>query len=190
MAAKHKRVKFTESKSIGSEINCMFTNAQSVVNKLSEITNLLVTQDIYVLGVAETWLNNEIKDSELKIEGYNIFRRDRTRSDKKTGGGVMAYVKDTISVTVLNDINDDKHESLWLQLTGDKSSELCLGICYRSPDCPEDMNQELFRSIRKYSNKNLLLMGDFNYGGIDWIRMDAPMQGEEFLNLVNDCFLF
>ena len=47
--------------------------------------------------IVETWLNGDILDNELCIEGYDIIRLDRNRH----GGGVLIYVSFTFSHNVL-----------------------------------------------------------------------------------------
>ena len=44
-------------------------------------------------SVSETWLNSDIPDSELAIEGYSFTRQDRI--DRK-GGGCMVYVQENL----------------------------------------------------------------------------------------------
>ena len=52
-------------------------------------------------SVSETWLHENIKDDEIHIPGYNIFRRDRTTG---VGGGVSIYVKENIYVNMRTDL--------------------------------------------------------------------------------------
>ena len=39
----------------------------------------------HIIGIAESWANNDITDAELGLEGYAMFRKDRR------GGGVLLY---------------------------------------------------------------------------------------------------
>jgi len=41
-----------------------------------------------MLCISETWLSPDIKDNELSIDGYRIFRLDRNRH----GGGVVLVI--------------------------------------------------------------------------------------------------
>ena len=47
----------------------------------------------HIIGITESWANNDITDAELGLEGYVMFRKDRIR---RRGGGVLLYIKDTI----------------------------------------------------------------------------------------------
>ena len=44
--------------------------------------------------------------------------------------------------------------------------------------------------LNRLSSKSVILMGDFNYGGIDWDNnLASNKKEEEFLDIVNDAFL-
>jgi hypothetical protein len=48
--------------------------------------------DLFTLS--ETWLTDNVADSEVSIEGYTFHRRDR--GSKEKGGGLGIYVIGTI----------------------------------------------------------------------------------------------
>ena len=61
-----------------------------------------------VFTLSETWLRKGVSDSMIQVEGYTVFRRDR--SDKlraKRGGGLLCFVKESIAANTieLNDLN-------------------------------------------------------------------------------------
>jgi hypothetical protein len=45
-------------------------------NRVNEINNLLVTDDIHNLTISETHSDNTFDDTEVAIHGYNIYRKD------------------------------------------------------------------------------------------------------------------
>ena len=60
-----------------------------------------------VIGITETWGNDDISDSELSIPGFNIFRADRSNGHR--GGGVVLLVSSgmgAIEVKLKNDFSD------------------------------------------------------------------------------------
>ena len=75
------------------EISLVVINFQSIKNKIEELGVLLdsINPDI-VLGT-ETWLNKNIRDSEIFPHFYNVFRNDR----KDGYGGVLIAVRNNIS---------------------------------------------------------------------------------------------
>ena len=67
-------------------MKCIYFNARSLVNKVSELEVLLSTESPEIVGVTETWLHNEIHDSEFSFDGYSLFRQDRLSNSKLKGG--------------------------------------------------------------------------------------------------------
>jgi len=59
-------------------IPCLFTNPQSIMNKLPELKAVVVQYGPKIIGIAETWCSDSIDDSELHLEGYNVFCNDRS----------------------------------------------------------------------------------------------------------------
>ncbi len=64
------------------------------MNKLDELNNLASLSHIDIIGVTETWLHGEVKDHEVSLPGYVLFRQDRSSS--KRGGGVALFVKSNL----------------------------------------------------------------------------------------------
>ena len=50
-------------------------NICSLRNKVCEINNLLVTDDIHIVTMFETLLDNTFDDTAVAIQGYNIYRK-------------------------------------------------------------------------------------------------------------------
>ena len=44
----------------------------------------------HIIGITESWANNDITYAELGLEGYVMFRKDRIG---RRGGGVLLYIK-------------------------------------------------------------------------------------------------
>ena len=51
-----------------------------------------------ILSINKTRLNDKIDDTEIKINGYSVIRKDRNRD-----GGGIDYVKSSISAKVRQD---------------------------------------------------------------------------------------
>ena len=67
----------------------MLTNVNHIMNKLDEIYLLVRNFNPGILAITETWLDSNIPDSAINIDGYTVFRKDRS---SMTGGGVLFYV--------------------------------------------------------------------------------------------------
>ena len=48
-----------------------------------------------IIGITESWTHSAISDSELYLEGYQLFRCDRKSSSN--GGGVLLYVNSELN---------------------------------------------------------------------------------------------
>ena len=49
--------------------------------------------DPHVIGITESWVNEDIVDAELALTGYVMFRKDIR---ERRGGGVILYIKESI----------------------------------------------------------------------------------------------
>ena len=85
-----------------SSVKCLVLNARSLksfhktttgnktISNLQRFQDLVYADDSDVVCVKETWLNEEISNSELLHDGYIIYRKDR---DTRHTGGVLIAVK-------------------------------------------------------------------------------------------------
>jgi len=82
-------------------LKCLYVNARSLKNnlKIDELYLYAKQYKLDVIGISETWLNEDILTAEIQLQGYNIYniyRKDRKDDKFKTGVGVILYVKDTL----------------------------------------------------------------------------------------------
>jgi hypothetical protein len=76
-----------------------FGNVRSVVNKLENLRvncrYLFEFREASIIGLVETWLNDNIPDSAVEISGYHLVRSDRTlMSGKSRGGGIALLLNE------------------------------------------------------------------------------------------------
>ena len=81
-----------------AELKCVCLNARSIINKKNELDIMVDEIKPHIIGITESWANNDITDAELGLEGYVMFRKDRMG---KRGGGVLLYIKETIPAYLL-----------------------------------------------------------------------------------------
>ena len=55
----------------------LYTNANFLYNKMTELMVLSETHDVQIICVTESWLNSDIVDAEVSIPNFNLFRADR-----------------------------------------------------------------------------------------------------------------
>jgi hypothetical protein len=117
--------------------------------------------------MSETWLDEDDTTCSYVIPGYTgPYRLDRTL---QRGGGVLAWVRDTIVVKERPDLHQEKFETLWLELLIPKH-KLLLAVCYRQQDGQYSENywpklQSSYDLAKATGIINILLTGDFNADG-------------------------
>jgi len=134
------------------------------VHKIDELRQLVTLHDYDIISVAETWATAEIKDSELLIEGFSMYRVD---CNVTRGGGVVLYIKENLRSSTDNKLMLENFEdSVWCSVkTNDK--RLFIAVCYRSPNSSKENNLKLLSVMDKAVNQcgydRILIISDFNY---------------------------
>ena len=176
-------------------IKCATINAQSLENKMSELRAMIGTTKPGIVSVTETWGKSEKPDSVYDLEGYNLYRNDRSDGY----GGTILYIRKGIDQRVcrpLNTLGFDNSAWCWIIEKGGKKT--LVGSIYRSPNSTEENNKLLLDKILLANeiagDNRVLILGDFNLPNIDWeekeLRRGARRIEEQMLDVVNDCFLF
>ena len=57
------------------KIKVIYCNARSLRNKIDELRIMAQDYNPDIIGIVETWLTDNIYDSEIIIENYNMIRR-------------------------------------------------------------------------------------------------------------------
>ena len=90
-----------------------------------------------------------------------FFRQDRLH---KKGGGVCAFVKKVLKVTIINELiytSESNFQQLWMKLQNKKMKTIIICVTYRPPDCPLNCIQDDFRQnyVRALSmNKPIFIL--------------------------------
>jgi len=90
-----------------------------------------------------------------------------------------------------DEITSTQCESLWCKVYVSQVDFIVVGVCYRSQEADENEISQLFECIKTVTDLKCpaLIMGDFNYPGINWSTLKADSEGSKFLKLVLDCYL-
>ena len=80
---------------------------------------ILNKNQIDIVGLNETRLNQTSRDHKIYIDRYQIFRNDRN----KDGGGVASYVKDSLADVKVK-LTCDQLELLCLEITPRKAKSM------------------------------------------------------------------
>jgi hypothetical protein len=147
---------------------------RSIFNKLDELRLLALSKKSDIIALTETWLTDDITDTEIEIPGYQIFRLDR-RSGKK-GGGTLVYLKNGIQGLEnpeLTPVNVDL-EVLWISIKLLGSRKVYLGVVYRPPSQNSLLDDLLITNLKNVCQKGeVLIMGDFNASDICWLTLNT-----------------
>ena len=137
-------------------------------HKLSVIEGLNSNHKFDLVGVVETYLNKDILDSKLKIQGFSPepFRAD-SPSTARPQGGVCLYFNENLPIKNRSDLIDLEETILAeIKLEGKKIFVL---LSYRSPsqsttdlDTYCEKIQKILDKINKEKPHLIVLSGDFN----------------------------
>jgi hypothetical protein len=69
-----------------------FLNARGLFSKMDELRVRILGSSFSVIGVAETWLNDNVADTEICIHGYKLYRKDISHAKPGKAGGVSKEI--------------------------------------------------------------------------------------------------
>ena len=162
----------------GNGIRVLFTNAQSIVNKIEELRAVVAMEEPDVVAVTETWTNENIGEEYLQIKGYEIItRKDRNDTDRGRGGGVIVYVHKNLNAWCIdNETTFNQCTSIGVKC---KSEKLAIHLVYRSPNSSKDNDNALVKWMKEFRGTNIMI-GDYNFPDINWADGTAGAKGREF----------
>jgi hypothetical protein len=149
-------------------LSCFHLNCQ----RLSPKTTILqaffnsLSFNFDIISFTETWLSPDNANLFANIfPGYSFFHTSRT---VREGGGVAAFIHNTLNAYSLDIPQYNTFEHLTLHITSSNTVDIILVVLYRPPNTP--VNQFLldfenfFEHIQKHvkSGTQLLLAGDYN----------------------------
>ena len=142
------RCKGIQGNTSKSEIKCVCLNAGSIINKKTELNIMVDDIKPHIIGITESWANNDITNAELGLEGYVMFRKDRIG---RRGGGVLLYIKDTIpAYEVQLQEEADCNEAIWCNLVTGHTTVI-IGVVYRCPNITKQNNEKIHNAINEVS---------------------------------------
>ena len=165
----------------------MCLNARNIINKKNELDIMVDEIKPHIIGITESWANNDITYADLGLEGYVMFRKDRMG---RRGGGVLLYIKETIpAYEVQLQEEADCNDTIWCKLvTG--HTPVTTGVVYRCPNITKQNCEKLHNAISEVSKGDCSIMGDFNHGNIKWDTLQSTgVEDQKCLCLVQENFL-
>ena len=151
----------------------MHANCQSAMNKRSEISALIDSENPHVLCLTEFGASSNVKDGELGIEGYSLYRGDHSSGVGGLGKGVAIYIKNSLNHSACPLLDKAEFDcAVWSSVLLSDGKRLLIGVVYRSPNSPCDNNEGMLTTLRTAANMKtdyVMVCGDFNLPKIDWI---------------------
>ena len=154
-------------------INCYYTNAQSINNKLDEFKLNLDTLRPKIVGITESWCSeSSTLEGAISLPDFEIFRDDR---EGRKGGGVLLYIHSSLKPRKVKEFDEHEFEnSAWSLIDLGGGDRLLVGLCYHSPNSSAENSELLFDLLNNLRDQgrftHLLIMGDFNFPKIKWDR--------------------
>ena len=136
-----------------------YSNIQSLRHKTQRLGNEF--WDFDMICVAETWLQEDISDDDVKIEGFKIHRKDRVGGQH---GGVCIYTGEHLLVKRRSDLEVEDMELIWVEVASQHKNLLC-GAFYKPPRTSRsfwDVFEDLLREVKRQFEGTVILIGDSN----------------------------
>ncbi|KAK7898229.1 hypothetical protein WMY93_019082 [Mugilogobius chulae] len=160
------------------------SNVRSLCNKTDELTLLMRRNKDFstscVLCFTETWLNEQIPDRALHLEGFQLLRGDRQRDlsgGKTKGGGVCFYINNAwcSDVTVISQHCSPALEYLFINCKPFYSprefASFILAAVYIPPsadvhEAQRALAEQILCVERTFPDSLVIILGDFNKGNL------------------------
>jgi|TARA_B110000196_G_C21147904_1_gene667753 hypothetical protein len=141
-----------------------------------------------IMCVTESKLTDDIRDAEVSIPNFYVYREDRTPKSKS--GGSAIYVRKDFNVSKLDWFNGS--ESIALKINS-QSFEIYIICIYRSPSLRTiDENEKLLTQLANVPidcDKNIVIVGDVNLPNVDWKRgivKKPENSNDKYLNMQSE----
>ena len=182
------------------KINCMYTNADRLKNKLSEMKVRVSNSMPSIIGVTEVKPKNkqtQIKESEYSLSEVGNYDMFSTNIENDKGRGCLLYISQELKAVQIH-LNVEYEEYVCASVKLNNEDKLLIGLVYRSPNSNNDYNnmlQKLLSEACKRNYSHILIMGDFNMANIDrenWHSEGDPTDTMEykFIECLQDNYLF
>src|SRR5206468_8730302 len=80
-------------------------------------------------------------------------------------------------------------DHIWVTIKDKGTHITTFGVFYRPPDSDEDELKFVYRNIVRCKSERTIVVGDFNFGDIDWKRCSSGAKGNKFLKEINNADL-
>ena len=140
-------------------------NIQHILPKLNELRVVMAKNngpDIFC--ACETFLEPNMSNNQIAIDGYVIHRKDRAATQNKNGGGLVLYCRNSLTCSRRSDLEISSLETIWAEIELPNARPFLVCTAYRPPNALSEwidlFEEEL--SIAQATGLEYIVMGDFN----------------------------
>ena len=176
------------------ELSVLYTNADCLTNKKSELLLLLKSLKhkpgvIAVTEVKPKTSNYQLNVTEISIDGYNVFH---SGFENATSKGTVIYVDNCLKASEIS-VPVSFQENVFIEINGiNKLDNIIIGNIYRSPHSSSENNCKMYDMINYVSETykcKKIFVGDFNFGNINWSSWQENSTEIKFIECLRKNFL-
>lgn len=153
-------------------LNCILWNAQSLKNKLSELSRFASKVNAKIIAVTETWGGQNVT---LSLPLFHCSRIDRKH------GGVALFIHKSLQFKIIKHISFDYGEAIFAEIfTNNQPFRFCVAYCSPSLNITQF---ETFFNLVLNTYGPVLVAGDFNAKHNAWNNASNSRKGTKLKNL-------
>ena len=128
-------------------LSTFYANALSIVNKRNKLEIDTAASRYDIITLTETHLDYSISDSEVLLNNYLIFRRDR-KSNGRHRGDVLIAVRDHIKAIPRESLQSES-EFIFVDILFPNNRKITFGVFYRPPNSETKPLEVLQTALQK-----------------------------------------
>ena len=162
-----------------------YQNIRGCRSKLHDLSLSIISCNLDIIALSETWLHADIHNSELVNSNYTLYRKDRNfeRTNVSKGGGVLIAVSSEYTSSQLN-FDSLLNAFFNVDIVGVSvdiaNIRFYIIVIYIPPNFPATSYELIFDSFCSLtylnnSKSNLIVVGDFNL--TDYVKYYNDLDG-------------
>ena len=167
-------------------LKILYTNAQSILGKLNELSAYVSDMKPDFILLTESWCNPSVADTDLTLPGYQLeqeLRKDRTDTNNGIGGGLLVYSRNGHKVLPMA-INNNFHQHVSFKILT-SGNPVTIMLLYRPPSSVKENITNMCDLLRNLP-RNTIVIGDINLPHIDWTKGGTDAPGRTLYDLVQE----
>ena len=175
-------------------MNIQGIHTKNRAGKLGLLKDIADENKAMIIAQTESHLDEEIKNAEIKIEGFEAYRTDREDGAR---GGVIVYVKSNLGLGI-SEMHSGSIQNIEFSILSLKKIETILITIYRPPTANLNAFNKVLSNIKLTLEKfdkipRVIWTGDLNFPIIDWKTLnvsggstDSQLQAWALLRIMDE----